>query len=233
MGKTAKKSQSPAAAAKKTRSNSQTTVIQRQRAYKAVEILGETYPNAKCALTFSTPFQLLVATVLSAQTTDQRVNMVTPELFLRFPDAKSMSAADVIEVSEIIHSIGLYQRKAANLVALSKLLDKKYAGEVPADRDSLTELPGVGRKTANVVLGNCFGHQEITVDTHVGRLSRRLNWATSKNPEIVERELWNILPDVPWTQLCHQLIEHGRKTCHSRKPDCENCPLTPVCPSVQ
>lgn len=221
------KSDKPASSPGRTRRN--TLAARREKAQVALEILQETYADAKCGLNFSSPFELLVATVLSAQTTDARVNLVTPELFRQYPTPEALAAANMVELSQVIRSIGLYQRKAASLKGLGEMLVADFGGEVPKSRDELTKLPGVGRKTANVVLGNCFGQEEITVDTHVGRLSRRLKWAKSTNPEIVERELWKLLPDAPWTQLCHQLIAHGRAICHSRKPECGRCPLLGVC----
>lgn len=204
----------------------------RERAEAVVARLQAAYPQTKCGLEFSSPFELLVATVLSAQTTDARVNMVTPELFARYPTPQALADADVGELSHVIRSIGLYQRKAASLQGLGKKLVEDFDSQVPQTRDELMSLPGVGRKTANVVLGNCFGGEEITVDTHVGRISRRLGWAKSNNPLLVERELRELLPDAPWTQLCHQLIAHGRAICASRAPKCGSCPLAELCPNA-
>lgn len=194
--------------------------------------LQQTYPDAHCELDFDSPFQLLVATVLSAQTTDQRVNKVTPQLFARFPDAQALATADVETLQQMLRPLGMFRRRAQALHGLGLALTMDFGGQVPSTRQQLVTLPGVGRKTANVVLGNCFGREEITVDTHVGRVSRRLGWTANTNPEKVETDLWKLLPDAPWTTLCHQLIAHGRQVCFARSPQCAQCPLGDLCPQM-
>lgn len=196
------------------------------------ELLAIEHPDAHCELDHINPYQLLVATVLSAQTTDVRVNEATPELFARYPDAHALAAADIPELEDILRPLGFFRRKAAALVALATALVEHHDGEVPADLDSLVALAGVGRKTANVVLGNAFGVPGITVDTHVGRLSRRLGWTTSTDPLVVERVIAGLFPPQEWVMLCHRLIFHGRRVCHARKPLCSVCCLGEVCPRV-
>ncbi|MCF2707284.1 endonuclease III [Arcanobacterium haemolyticum] len=205
----------------------------REAAAVICERLSELYPDAKCALNFKNPFELLVATVLSAQTTDARVNSVTPELFSRFPDAETMAGADRVELEDILHPLGFFRAKAKSCVGLAAGLCERFDGEVPPRLDDLVTLPGVGRKTANVVLGNAFGIPGITVDTHVGRLSRRWGWTREDDPVKAERDLAKILPEETWTLVCHRVIYHGRQVCHSRKPDCLHCPLADVCPSYE
>ncbi len=206
--------------------------VSKMIAEEGAAILAETYPDAHCELNFSNAFELLVATVLSAQTTDQRVNQVTPILFEKWPTPEAMSGASLSEIEEVVRSLGMFRRRAQALQTLSIQLVDDFDGEVPGTRNELTKLKGVGRKTANVVLGNWFGQDEITVDTHVGRITRRLGWAYGTTPDKVERELWELMPDAPWTQLCHELIFHGRRICHSRNPECAKCPLAGLCPSV-
>lgn len=198
---------------------------------KIVTLLKKNYPNAHCSLNYKTPFQLLVATVLSAQCTDDRVNMVTPKLFERFPTAKDMSKATIKELEELIRSTGFYKNKALALKSLSETLHTQFNDELPKDIESLTKLRGVGRKTANVVLGNAFNIASgIVVDTHVGRISRRLGFTKEKNPEKVERELNKIIPKKDWVVYSHLLIEHGRKICSARfKPKCDECFLSKLC----
>ena len=196
------------------------------------ELLTIEHPDAHCELDHRGAYELLVATVLSAQTTDVRVNQVTPELFARYPDAHALAAADLPELEGILRPLGFFRRKAAALVALATALVENHDGEVPADLDSLVALAGVGRKTANVVLGNAFGVPGITVDTHVGRLSRRLGWTTSTDPLVVERVIAGLFPPQEWVMLCHRLIFHGRRVCHARKPLCSVCCLGEVCPRV-
>ncbi|KFI38407.1 endonuclease III [Bifidobacterium actinocoloniiforme DSM 22766] len=209
-----------------------------QRMHQEYEILCEEFPDAVCALDHRDAFELLVATVLSAQTTDKRVNTVTPELFRRFPDAKALAGADLGEVEAIIHPVGFYHAKAVHLIGLSQMLVDDYQGQVPAAMDELVKLPGVGRKTANVVLGNAFGIPGFPVDTHVTRVTARLRWredwrSTHPDPVRIEREICECFPPEDWTNLSHRLIFHGRVTCHSRKPDCANCPLAASCPSAE
>jgi endonuclease-3 len=182
-------------------------------------------------LNFSNPLQLLVATILSAQCTDVRVNLVTPALFERYPTASELAGADQTELEALIRPTGFYRNKAANIIGMAQLLCTTHDGEVPRSLDDLVELPGVGRKTANVVLGNAFGIPGITVDTHVGRLSRRLGWTLNTDPVAVERDLWHLFPRAEWTMLCHRLIFHGRRCCKARTPACGVCPVARYCPS--
>lgn len=202
-----------------------------RRARKINRILGEVYPNAKCELDFQTPFQLLVATVLSAQTTDIRVNAVTPGLFAHFPDAHALAVANLGEVEELIHSTGFYRAKARNIVTLAGDLVDRFDGDVPESMDELVKLAGVGRKTANVVLGNAFDTPGITVDTHMGRLARRFWWTAETDPVKAEEEIAALFPRRDLTILSHRVIFHGRRICHSRKPACGACPLAALCPS--
>jgi endonuclease-3 len=189
------------------------------------------YPDAKCELNFRSPLELLVATILSAQTTDKRVNMVTPTLFARYVTAEDYASADRDELEKIILSTGFYHAKANSLIGLGQALCDRFGGEVPRKLAELVTLPGVGRKTANVVLGNAFGVPGITVDTHFGRLSRRFGWTTSEDPVKVEAEVGALFPKSEWTLLSHRLIWHGRRVCHSRRPACGACALAELCPS--
>jgi len=195
--------------------------------------LSKHYPEAHCELHHKTPFQLLIATILSAQCTDVRVNIVTKVLFQKFPDAKSMSSATVRELEEIIRSTGFYKNKAKNILACAKLIQSRYQGDVPQTLDELIELPGVGRKTANVVLGNAFGMTSgIVVDTHVTRLSNRFGWAKGKDAVQIENKLQKIIPKKDWILISHLLIWHGRKLCKARSPDCQSCFLFDHCPRI-
>lgn len=203
-----------------------------RRARRILRVLEETYPDARCELEFADAFQLLCATVLSAQCTDVRVNSVTPELFRQYPDPISMAAADPQELERIIRSTGFYRSKASSLLGLAQLIVTEHEAEVPAKLTALTELPGVGRKTANVVLGNAFDIPGITVDTHVGRLSRRMGFTDHDDPVKVELDLMSIFPRKTWTQMSHVLIWHGRRRCHSRRPACGACPVARWCPSA-
>ena len=203
----------------------------RERA-QAVELrLGEEYADAHCELDFTNAFELLVATVLSAQTTDQRVNTVTPSLFSAWPSPAEMADAPIEQLEETVRTLGMYRRRAAALKGLSQQLMEGFDGDVPGTREDLVKLPGVGRKTAHVVLGNWFGAQEITVDTHVARVTKRLGWADASTPLGIEKQLWELLPEAPWTMLCHQLIFHGRRVCFARNPACGACPVSDLCPS--
>ncbi len=195
-------------------------------------ILAEAYPDADTELDFTTPLELLIATVLSAQSTDKRVNEVTPALFARYPDAASYAAADRAELELLIKSAGLHRSKAASIQGLAQAMCDNHGGEVPDTLEDLLELPGVGRKTANVVLGNAFGTPGIAVDTHVGRLARRFGWTTETAPDKVEADLMALFPPSDWTDLSHRMILHGRRTCHARKPNCDACPLASLCPSA-
>ena len=191
--------------------------------------LERMHPEAACALDFGTRFQLLVAVMLSAQTTDVSVNKVTPALFERYPTPEAMAEADPLDVQEIIRTIGLYKNKAKNVVSLAKMLSENYGGKVPGDFDELVKLPGVGRKTANVVLAEGFGKNRIAVDTHVFRVANRIGLTDGKDPTEVEETLMARLPEDQWTRAHHLLIFHGRKVCHARKPDCAACGLKGIC----
>jgi len=193
--------------------------------------LAATYPDAHCELDFTTPLQLLVATILSAQCTDKRVNEVTPALFARYRTAADYAAADRATLEDQIRPTGFFRAKTDSLLKLGQALVERYDGEVPAKLADLVTLPGVGRKTANVVLGNAFGVPGITVDTHFGRLSRRFGWTAEDDPVKVEHEVGALFPKREWTVLSHRLIWHGRRICHSRKPACGACPVARWCPS--
>lgn len=203
----------------------------------ALEILSrlrKEYPDAHCELDFETPLQLLIATILSAQCTDKRVNMVTPELFRKYPDAKSLASADLTELEEVIKSTGFFRNKTKSLVGMSAAVEHKHAGQVPSTMEELVNLPGVGRKTANVVLGNAFDINEgIVVDTHVGRLAVRLGLTNETDPVKVEQALMPLIPRDDWTLVAHLLIFHGRRLCIARTPRCEACVLADVCPSAR
>ena len=199
-----------------------------------LEILRTTYPDAHCELNYEGPFQLLVATILSAQCTDVRVNMVTPALFKKYPNAKSLAAARQEDVEDLIRSTGFFRNKAKNLIAAAKSLIHEHNGEVPKDLETLTNLPGVGRKTANVVLGNAYGIEAgIVVDTHVARLSQRLGLTKQKDPVKIEKDLIKQIPQDAWTLWSHLLIWHGRRRCMARNPDCPNCELRTLCPTAR
>ncbi len=202
-----------------------------RRARKMYRLLHERYPYAHCELDFTTPLELLVATVLSAQTTDARVNLVTPTLFARYPTAADYAAADRAEMETIIASTGFFRAKTNSLVSLGAALVERFGGEVPERLADLVTLPGVGRKTANVVLGNAFGIPGVTVDTHVGRLVRRFGWTAEEDPVKVEHAVGALIQKRDWTMLSHVLIFHGRRTCHARRPACGACPLARMCPS--
>jgi len=196
--------------------------------------LKREYPDAHCELNFETPLQLLVATILSAQCTDKRVNMVTPELFGTFPDAESLATAEPEKLEDLIRSTGFFRNKTKSLLGMSAALVERHAGHVPATMDDLVNLPGVGRKTANVVLGNAFDTNEgVVVDTHVGRLSIRLGFTNETDPVKVEQVLMSLIPREDWTLVSHLLIFHGRRVCIARVPRCESCVLAEVCPSAR
>jgi endonuclease-3 len=203
-----------------------------EHAREIYDRLAEHYPDAKCALDFRTPYQLLVATILSAQCTDKRVNMVTPALFKRYRTPAAMADANPEELEEMIRSTGFYRNKTKSLLGMSRALVERHRGRVPDQLDALVKLPGVGRKTANVVLGNAFDLNEgVVVDTHVARLSQRLGFTRQTDPVKIEADLMRLFPSERWTMLAHLLIEHGRRICVARKPKCENCFLNDVCPS--
>ncbi|MFD7892564.1 endonuclease III, partial [Streptomyces albidoflavus] len=202
-----------------------------RRARRINRELAEVYPYAHPELDFENPFQLLVATVLSAQTTDLRVNQTTPALFAAYPTPEDLAAAPPEELEELIRPTGFFRAKARSLLGLSAALRDRFGGEVPGKLDDLVSLPGVGRKTAFVVLGNAFGVPGNTVDTHIGRLVRRWKWTEETDPEKVEAAVAAIFPKKDWTMLSHRVIFHGRRICHSRKPACGACPIAPLCPS--
>ena len=209
----------------------ETQLARTRRARRVHRILAESYPDAHCELDFSTPLQLLVATILSAQCTDARVNTVTPALFARYPTAADLAAADRAELEAIVRPTGFFRAKTDSLLRMSTRLVEDFGGEVPGRLEDLVTLPGVGRKTANVVLGDAFGVPGITVDTHVGRLSRRLGFTEHEDPVKVEADLARLIERSGWTMFNHRMIFHGRRTCHSRRPACGACPVSRLCPS--
>ena len=213
-------------------SSGETRLALVRRARRINRLLAVRYPDARCSLDFDNEFQLLVATVLSAQTTDVRVNLTTPELFARYPDAAALAEADRAELERILHPLGFYRAKARSLLGLGDALMRLHGGVVPATLEELVVLPGVGRKTANVVLGNAFGVPGITVDTHFGRVSRRLGWTTQEDPVKVEREVGELFPRSEWTELSHRMVFHGRYTCLARRPQCDGCPIIALCPAA-
>jgi len=202
----------------------------RKRADRIRKVLNSRYPDAKPALFYRSAFELLVATILSAQCTDQQVNRVTPVLFERFPSPDAMAAAGLEEIETVIHSTGFYKNKARNIKACSQALIERHGGEVPPEMDLLVQLPGVGRKTANVVLGAAFGIPGVVVDTHVARVSARLGLTVDTDPERIETDLMSVLPRKEWSAFSLRLIFFGREICAARKPKCPVCPINPLCP---
>ncbi|KSU67360.1 endonuclease III [Arthrobacter sp. NIO-1057] len=203
----------------------------KRRARKINRVLAETYPYAVPELDFENPFELLVATVLSAQTTDVRVNAITPALFAHFPDALAMSQGVRSQIEELIRPTGFFRAKTDSLLGLSAALVERHDGQVPAKLEELVKLPGVGRKTANVVLGNAFGVPGITVDTHFGRLANRFGWTDETDPVKIEHAVGELFEKRDWTMLSHRVVFHGRRICHARKPACGVCPVAKLCPS--
>ncbi len=208
---------------------SRTALVRRAR--RINRELALLYPDAHTELNFTSPLELLVATILSAQTTDKRVNMVTPVLFSRYRTAADYAAANRAEVEKIIQSTGFFRAKTTSLIGLGQALCDRFGGEVPRRLRDLVTLPGVGRKTANVVLGSAFGIPGITVDTHFARLARRFGWTTETDPVKIEQDVGQLIPRAEWTALSHRLIWHGRRICHARRPACGVCPLARLCPS--
>ena len=202
----------------------------RARARKIVRALKKAYPDAKIALDFGNPLELLVATILSAQCTDERVNMVTPALFKKYPAARDYALAEAATLEEEVRSTGFYRAKTRSIIAMAKALLEKHGGEVPRSRPALVALPGVGLKTANVILGNAFGEQAIAVDTHVFRVSQRLGLARSDDPDKIHDQLADVLPEKEWTFTTHLVQAHGRRCCFARKPLCPACPVRTLCP---
>ena len=203
-----------------------------KRAPEIYRLLHAAYPDASCALDHRNPYELLVATILSAQCTDKRVNMVTPELFAKYPDARAMSEANPEELEEMIRTTGFFRNKTKSLLGMSRAVSDAHGGKVPSTMDELLTLPGVGRKTANVVLGNAFDRNVgVVVDTHVSRLSRRLGLTSHDDPVRIEQDLMKLFPRTQWTMLAHLLISHGREICDARRPRCESCVVNHLCPS--
>jgi endonuclease-3 len=202
------------------------------RTRQILKVLTRLYPDAHCALHFRNPLELLIATILSAQCTDVRVNLVTPALFARYPDARAFAGANRKELEKAIKTTGFFRNKARNIQECCKALVEHHGGQVPGTMEELVPLAGIGRKTANVVLGNAFGVPGITVDTHVGRLSRRLGLTEEVDPVKVERDLMELVPKKDWTMFSHRVIFHGRQVCHSRKPLCGECALAKWCPKT-
>jgi len=203
-----------------------------RRARRIDRELAQLYPHAHCELDFSSPLELSVATILSAQCTDKKVNEVTPAVFAKYPDAAAYAAADRAELEDLIHATGFFRAKTNSLIRLGQELVERFDGEVPASLDELVTLPGFGRKTANVVLGNAFGIPGITVDTHFGRLSQRWKWTENTDPVKVESDVAALIPRKDWTMLSHRVIWHGRRMCHARRPACGVCPIARLCPSA-
>jgi endonuclease-3 len=211
----------------------ETTPVLAKRARRLTRTLLAAHPDAHCELRHRDAYELLVATILSAQCTDERVNSVTPKLFDRYPDAACLAAASAAELEEIIRPTGFYRNKAKSLLGMARAVVERHGGEVPRTLDELTALPGVGRKTANVILGNVYGVPGIVVDTHVGRIARRLGLTRNEDPVKVERDLMALVPRDRWTQLSHAMIFHGRRVCFARKPRCAACRVQKDCPSAE
>lgn len=202
-----------------------------RRARRMNRMLAEMYPDAHCELDFDGPYQLLVATILSAQTTDKMVNTVTPALFAKYPTPADLAEADPADVEQMITPTGFFRAKTKSIIGMARALCEQFDGRVPGTLDELVTLPGVGRKTANVVLGNAFGVPGITVDTHFARLVRRFGWTTETDPNKIEAEVGELIPKSEWTMLSHRVIWHGRRRCHARRPACGACALAPLCPA--
>ena len=213
------------------RLRTETPLALTRRARRINRELAELYPDAHCELDFGTPLELAVATILSAQCTDRRVNEVTPKLFARYPTAADYAAAERAELEELIRSTGFFRNKTTSLIGLGQALVERHEGQVPARLEELVALPGIGRKTANVILGNAFGVPGITVDTHFGRLVRRWQWTDQTDPVKVEAVAAGLIPRSEWTMLSHRVIFHGRRVCHSRRPACGACAIARLCPS--
>jgi endonuclease III len=205
------------------------TVVPPKKVQAILALLDQHYPDAHCTLNYSNPLELLIATVLSAQCTDERVNQVTPNLFRKYPDAKAYAEVSLEELEADIRSTGFYRNKARNIQSCCRQLRNEFAGQVPADLETLVKLPGIGRKTANVVLGNAYQIPGVVVDTHVARVSQRLGLTACDDPVKIEQDLMGLIPQERWVQFSHQLIVHGRTLCLARKPRCEACPLNPHC----
>jgi endonuclease-3 len=199
---------------------------------KALDLLEKEYPDARITLDFKTPLQLLIATILAAQCTDERVNRVTPALFKKYRTARDFSRARQEELEEEIRSTGFFRNKAKSIIQCCQKIVRDFKGQVPQILEELVSLPGVGRKTANIILGNAYGRRAVAVDTHVKRVTRRLGWAKAEDPDKIEFELMEVIPPERWTQAGHQLIFHGRKVCQAKNPRCPVCPLEKICPKI-
>jgi len=203
-----------------------------EKAGKVLDILGRQYPDARVTLEFKDPLQLLIATILAAQCTDERVNMVTKDLFKKYRRAADFAAADLPTLEEEIRSTGFYHNKARSVIACCQKIVNQFDGHVPRTLEELTSLPGVGRKTANIILGNAYDQQAIAVDTHVKRVTHRLGWAKPDDPDKIEFELMKVIPQERWTMACHQLVAHGRNVCTAKNPQCATCPVNKWCPKI-
>jgi len=204
-----------------------------EAAARVASLLAEKWPDAHCELDHQNPYQLVVATILSAQSTDKMINTITPALFAKYPDARSLARANPAQLEKLIHSSGFFRMKAKNLINMARTVVEKHGGEIPETMEELVDLPGVARKTANVVLGSAMGKNEgVVVDTHVARLAQRLGLTKQTDPVKIEVDLMSLLPREQWTIFAHRLIWHGRRVCFAQKPDCEHCLLAPVCPSA-
>jgi len=199
---------------------------------KALDILQKEYPEARVTLDFKGPLQLLIATILAAQCTDERVNEVTKDLFKKYRKASDYARADLSTLEAEVRSTGFFRNKARSIIGCGQALAEKFNGQVPRTLEELTSLPGVGRKTANIILGNAFGQQAIAADTHVKRVTHRLGWAKSDDPDKIEFELMEVIPRSRWTLACHQLVFHGRNVCMAKKPKCSLCPVAKLCPKI-
>lgn len=203
-----------------------------ERAVKVLDILEKEYPDARVTLNFKDPLQLLIATILAAQCTDERVNMVTRGLFKKYRRAADFAAADLRTLEEEIRPTGFYHNKAKSILACCQMIVDRFNGQVPRTLEELTSLSGVGRKTANIILGNAYGQQAIAVDTHVKRVTHRLGWAKPDDPDKIEFELMEVIPRERWTMACHQLVFHGRNVCTAKNPQCPTCPVNHLCPKI-
>ncbi len=203
-----------------------------ERAVKVLDLLEKEYPDARVTLDFKDPLQLLIATILAAQCTDERVNIVTKDLFQKYRRAADFARADLQTLEEEIRPTGFYHNKAKSILACCQKIVDKFNGQVPQTLEELTALSGVGRKTANIILGNAYGQQAIAVDTHVKRVSHRLGWAKSDDPNKIEFELMEVMPRGRWTMACHQLVFHGRRVCTAKNPQCPTCPVNKLCPKI-
>jgi endonuclease-3 len=210
----------------------ETPAARKARARRIDRVLADAYPDAWCALRHENAWQLLVATILSAQCTDERVNMVTPALFERWPTPRALAAADPAALETMIHSTGFFRQKAKSLLGVATAVTEEFGGELPREMDTLVTLPGIGRKTANVLLGTAYGVPSIVVDTHVNRLANRLGLTVEDDPTKIEHDLRALLPPASWTHFTHRLIHHGRRICVARKPRCPECPLLSLCPRI-